>query len=391
MNSLWKILTAAFMVFFIVSAASADKDVKLGGEIFTHWYYDMSDTLNAFGNRSNVDFDNYNSFEITRAYLSGMAKLSDQTYGKVTIDIEPMLNVMRLKYGYFGWKFYQAQQLKLGAKMGLVETPYISNMDKTWGRRYITMTPLELTGMQPSSDFGLSFYGKFGEDAKWGKAYLSFFNGPGYMNPDENNPTKDVDLTVFITPLNAQPDFAESQIGLQFNTGKVNAYNDSGDVADNYKKTIFSLMGDFRYSRLFNIGLEYNSYKSPYILNVLGMPGLNNFAADDSDIKVNAFTIFGGLWFGELMPDYDALQTLDLFFRYIMLDPDADDHDNIGYGAPGTPYEVKANQMIIGLECNPIEGFKTSLNFQSDKITDLGAGVDDITNSYLYLNAGLMF
>jgi hypothetical protein len=116
--------------------------------------------------------------------------------------------------------------------------------------------------------------------------------------------------------------------------------------------------------------------------------GLNNFAGDQSDFKVNSFSFFGGFWFGEIMPDSKMMQTLDLFLRYVMLDPDADDHDNVGYGAP---YEVKANQIMIGLECTPIKGFKGSLNFQSDKITNLGAGIDDVTNSYLYLNMGLWF
>jgi len=387
MNRFWSLSLALLLVISMFSVASADKEVTLGGEVFSHWYMDISDTLNAFGNRSDVPFDSYNSFEITRAYLTGKAKLSDKTYGKVTIDVEPTLNVMRLKYGYMGWKFYENEQFKMGAKMGLVETPYIYGMDKTWGRRYISMTPLELTGMQSSADFGLSFWCKFGEDAKWGKANLSLFNGPGYMNPDENNPTKDIDLTVFLTPLNANPDLAESKVGFQFNTGKVNAYNDSGDVADDYKKTIISFMGDFRFAKLFNLGVEYNSYKSPYILDVLGI-GLNNFAGDQSDVKINSISIMGGLWFGELMPDSKALSTLDLFFRYIMLDPDADDHDNVGYGGP---FEVKANEILIGVECAPIEGFKTSVNYQTDKITDLGTGVDDITNSYIYLNMGLMF
>jgi len=387
MNRFWSFFLVVILGLLMFSVASADKEVTLGGEVFSHWYMDISDTLDAFGNRSDVQFDSYNSFEITRAYLTGKAKLSDKTYGRVTVDIDPGDNNILLKYGYVGWKFYENEQIKMGAKMGLVETPYIYNMDKAWGRRYISMTPLELTGMQSSADFGLSFWCKFGEDAKWGKANLSLFNGPGYMNPDENNPTKDIDLTVFLTPLNANPDLAESKVGFQFNTGKVNAYNDSSDVEDDYKKTIISFMADFRFAKLFNLGVEYNSYTSPFILDVLGV-GLNNFAGDRSDIKINSISIMGGLWFGELMPDSKALSTLDLFFRYIMLDPDADDHTNIGYGAA---YEVKANEMLIGVECAPIDGFKTSVNYQTDKITDLGPGVDDITNSYIYLNMGLMF
>ncbi|UCE66056.1 MAG: hypothetical protein JSU85_14575, partial [Candidatus Zixiibacteriota bacterium] len=376
----WRnIALVVLMSFLMFSAASADKEVTFGGEVYSQWYYDLSDTLNAFGNRSQVDFDSYSHFDVTRAYITGKAKLSEKTYGRITVDVEPMLNVMRLKYGYVGWRFFESEQLMLGTELGLVEIPYIYNMDKIWGRRYISMTPSEMSwhpnalGMQSSADYGLSFWSKFGEKGKWGKAFLSFLSGTSYKTPGENNPTKDIDFTFFLTPLNAQPDFAESKIGFQFNTGKVNTYSDSSQTADDFKKTILSVVADFRYAKLFNLGLEYNSYTSPYVLDVLDA-GLNNFAADQSDMKINSFSIFGGLWFGELMPDTKAIQTINLFFRYIMLDPDADDHDNVGYGAA---YEVKANQMIIGAECAPIKGFKASLNFQSDKITDFGAGIDD--------------
>ncbi|UCC78492.1 MAG: hypothetical protein JSW64_09410 [Candidatus Zixiibacteriota bacterium] len=399
MNRLWNFALALILGVFLFSVAGAEKEVMFGGELFSSWYYDMSDSLTDFGNRSYVRFDNYNRFQVTRAYLTGKAKLSDRTYGRISSDVNPSYNYIRLKYGYVGWAFLRSEKLDLGANMGLVENPYIYNMDEIWGRRYISMTPGEMSwnqdapGMQSSADFGLSFWGKFGEDGKVGKAFISFFNGPGYTETDENNPTKDVDFTIFLNPLNAQPGLEESKIGFQFSTGKVNAYNDSSDIEDYYKMSILSFMGDLRYRKLFNIGLEYNGYTSPYILDVLNT-GLYYFDFDDSsDVKVSSLSIFGALWFGELMPDSRALQTLDLFFRYVMLDPDTDDHDDIGYPSPaGTePYEVKATQMIIGLECAPVEGFKSSLNFQSDKIKDRGAGLNNVTNSYLYLNMGLWF
>jgi hypothetical protein len=387
MNRWWNMALAGLIALLIFSPASADKEVKFGGEVFSHWYMDLSDTLDAFGNRSDVDFDSYNEFGISRTYLTGKAKLSEKTFGRITVDVNPSDDMIHLKYGYIGWKCVQSEPYSFGGKLGLVENPYINNMDWIWGRRYISMTPSEITEMQPAADFGISMWGKLGEKGKWGRGYLSLFNGTSYMSPDENNPSKDIDFTLFLTPLSAQPDFEKSTIGFQFVTGKVNAYDDSAQTSDDYKKTLISFLADLRYSGVFNLGLEYNSYKSPYVLDVLGV-GLNNFAADQSDIKVNSISIFGTLWFGEFMPDSKVLSTLDLFFRYVMLDPDGDDHDNIGYGAP---YEVKASQMMIGLECSPIKGLKSSLNYQQDKITDFGAGIEDVTNSYLYLNMGLWF
>jgi hypothetical protein len=353
---------------------------------------DLSDTLDAFGNRSDVQFDSYNKFGISRTYLTGKAKLSEKTFGRITVDVDPGDDMIHLRYGYIGWICVKSETGTFGGKLGLVENPYINNMDWIWGRRYISMTPSELLDMQPAADFGVSMWGKLGEKGKWGRAYLSLFNGTSYSDPDEDNPSKDFDMTVFLHPLAGQPDFAKSTVGFQFVTGKVSAYDESTDVSDDYKKTLISFLANFRYAKLLNLGLEYNSYKSPYILDVLGS-GLDTFAGDQSDIKVNSFSIFGALWFGELMAESKAFSTLNLFFRYIMLDPDADDHDNVGYPPPvgGDPFEVKANQIMIGLECSPIKGFKGSLNFQSDKITNLGAGIDDVTNSYLYLNMGLWF
>ena len=377
-------IIVALMVLFAFSVASAEKEVKVGGQIFAQWYYDMSDTLDF--SRSNVDFENYSAFSIERAYLYAKAKLSEKTSGKVTVDVNPDNAYIRLKYAYINWKLFSQENFDLSTRLGLQGTPWIDEMNVVWGRRYLEKTPTDQLGMETSADFGLSFGSNFGEEGKWGYAKLAFFNGTSFDDPGEDNPTKDINLAVFLAPLNANPDFAESKIGFQVYSGTLNSYNDSLDVKDDYKKSMISIMGNLQYRKLFAIGVEYDSYKSPQILDIVDM-GFGTWP-DMSDNKVAAIALFGTLWFADLAENTPLLQTTNLFFRYMMIDPDADDHEIIPPG--GINFETSANEFIFGIECEPVKGVAAALDYRAEKIKDIPL-MDDISNSYLYLNMLLAF
>ncbi len=380
-----KSIIVVLMVLLAFSVASADKEVKVGGQIFAQWFYDMSDTL-AYS-RSGLDFDDYSVFGINRAYLYAKAKMSDKTWGKVTVDVDPDNNNVRLKFAFINWKFFTQENFDLSTRLGLQGTPWISEMDATWGRRYLEKTPSDQLGMQTSSDFGLSFGSKFGEKGKWGYARLAFFNGTSYEAPTENNPTKDINLAVFLTPLNANPDLAKSKIGFQVYSGTLNSYDDSAQVKDDHKKTMISIMADVRYRKLFALGVEYNSYKSPQILDIYGA-GSGTWP-DLSDNKVTAIALFGTLWFADLAENTPLLRTTNIFFRYMTVDLDADDHEIVPPG--GINFETSANELIFGVECEPVKGVAASLNYRAEKIKDIPLMTDDISNSYLYLNMLLAF
>jgi hypothetical protein len=381
-----KSIVIVLMVLFAFSIASADKEVKVGGQIFAQWYYDMSDTLDY--SRSDVDFEDYSAFSVQRAYIYAKAKLSEKTWGKVTVDVNPDIGYIRLKYAFVNWKLLSQENINLSTRLGLQGTPWIAEMDAVWGRRYLEMTPTEQLGMETSADFGLSFGSKFGEEGKWGHARLAIFNGSSYEDPGDDNPTKDINLAVFLTPLNANPDFAKSKIGFQVYSGTLNSYVDSAQVKDDYKKTIISIMGNLQYRELFALGLEYDSYKSPQILDVTDR-GFGGAWPDLSDNKVTAIALFGTLWFADLAENTPLLQTTNLFFRYMMVDPDADDHEIIPPG--GINFETSANEFIFGVECEPVKGVAASLNYRAEKIKDIPLMTDDISNSYLYLNMLLAF
>ena len=344
----------------------------------------MSDTL-AYS-RSGADFDNYSAFSIQRAYINAKAKLSDKISGRVTVDVDPANDYIWLKYAYVNRKLFSQENFDLSARLGLQGTPWIDEMNATWGRRYLEMTPTDQLEMETSADFGLSFGSNFGEDGKWGYARLAFFNGTSYTAPAENNPTKDINLAVFLTPLNANPDFAKSKIGFQAYSGTLNSYGDSAQVKDDYKKTMISIMGNLQYRELFAIGLEYDSYKSPQILDAFDRLPFGIWP-DTSDNKVTAIAIFGTLWFADLAKNTPLLQNTNLFFRYMMVDPDADDHDLGG----GNNFETSINEFIFGVECEPVKGVATALNYRAEKIKDIPGRDDDISNSYLYLNMLLAF
>ncbi len=379
-----KSIIVVLMVLFAFSIAIADKEVKVGGQIFAQWYYDMSDTLDY--SRSDVDFDNYSAFSIQRAYLYAKAKLSEKTWGKVTVDVDPGNDDIRLKYAYINWKLFSKESFDLSTRLGLQGTPWIDEMNVVWGRRYLEKTPTDQLGMETSADFGLSFASNLGEEGKWGYAKLAFFNGTSFEDPSEDNPTKDINLAIFLTPLNANPDFAGSKIGFQVYSGTLNSYNDSVDVKDDYKKSMISIMGNLHYRELFAIGLEYDSYTSPQILDVVDM-GFGTWP-NMSDNKVTAIALFGTLWLADLAENTPLLRTTNLFFRYMMVDPDADDHEIVPPG--GINFETSANEFIFGAECKPIKGVAAALNYRAEKIKDI-PGRDDISNSYLYLNMLLAF
>ena len=379
-------IAVVLILLLTFSMASADKEVKVGGQVFAQWYYDMSDTLDY--SRSDVDFDSYSAFSIQRAYIYAKAKLSDKTWGKVTVDVNPGIANIRLKYAYINWKLLARENFDLSTRFGLQGTPWIDEMDGVWGRRYLEMTPTEQLSMESSADFGLSFKSNFGEEGKWGYAKLAIFNGTSYEDPGDDNPTKDINLAVFLTPLNTNPDFGKSKIGFQVYSGTLNSYRDSSDVKDDYKKTMISIMGNLHYRELFALGIEYDSYKSPQILDVADI-GFGGAWPDLSDNKVTAIALFGTLWLTDLAENTPLLRTTSLFFRYMMVDPDADDHEIIPPG--GINFETSANEFIFGVECEPVKGVAASLNYRAEKIKDIPLMTDDISNSYLYLNMLLAF
>lgn len=395
MRSLAAMMAVAMGVISF-STARADKEIKVGGLVFAEWFYDMSDTL-AYSRSQTVygtdDFDSYGLFRIGRAYLNARARMSEKTWGRVNFDVNPSNNYVWLKHAFIDWTFFKQEGIDLSTRLGLQGTPWINQMDATWGRRYVERTPSDQLAMQTSSDFGLSFGSNFGEKGKWGYARLALYNGTSYTSPSENNPTKDINLAVFIDPLNANPNLAETKVGFQIYSGTLNSYSDSGEVKDDFKKTMFSVMGNLQYRKIFGLGVEYDSYRSPQILDVLaladrGLYALPNFwPADTSDNSISVVTVFSTLWFEELAANTPLLKTTDLFFRFMMVDPDGDDHDLGG----GINFETSATELIFGLECSPVDGVAASFNYRAERIKNVPNRIDDVSNSYLHLNMMLEF
>jgi len=368
------LLALAVMMFGLFMTAQAEKEVTLSGRIYAHWYMDLSDSLN--NSMSNKNFDSYNTFGVSRTYLTGAGKLSDKTSGKITIDINPADNNIRLKYAFLKWNFYQAQQYDLAAVFGLQGTPWNGGMEKIWGRRYISKVPADQLGMETTSDYGISLNSGLGEKGKWGNATLALFNGTTYSSPVDNNGSKDINLAAFIKPLNSNADFGKSTVGFQYYMGTLNSYDDSSQTKDDYKKTIMSFAANVQYRHTGAVGVEYNSYKSSVNLQN------GNFWMQNGNVvenKANALAIFGTLWFEDLAANSRMLKTLDLFFRYMTFDPDADDINN----------DMKTNELIVGVECAPIKGFASSLNYRTEKTTVTGS--DDISNAYLFFNTIIDF
>ena len=258
------------------------------------------------------------------------------------------------------WKFYSQEDFSFSTQFGLHPNPWLAGMHKVV-RRYVAQTRSQHWDLNRLADYGASFIGGFGEKGKWGHAYLSMWNGTGANDAIDANPKKDVSFVVWLNPLTSE-DFQKSKVGVQYYMGWDEDYDaQDEDNEDAYKYNLMSAMGNIQYKGLFNLGVEYNGYTHK------AMEG-------EDDMKASAMTLFGTLWFAELAEDSKAFQTLNVFFRYGMVDPDADFDDD------------EVTDMIFGVECNPVKGFATSLNYRSETFKT-GEGNDDYIEKYLFLNA----
>jgi hypothetical protein len=289
------------------------------------------------------------------------------------------------------WKFYSQEKFAFWTKFGLHETPWLAGMNKIW-RRYVAQTFSQELGWNNLGDYGLTFVGVLGEKGKIGKAYLSMFNGNGEFDSYDPNPKKDLSFVVWLNPLHSNEDYAASKLGFQYYKGYHEDYDYQWEIdpqgdrvevdEDLYKNNVMSFVGNFDFKKLFAIGAEYNTHTTAW--------------DPDSDLKETLITVFGELDLGEAAPDNEFLKTLSIFFRYGMFDPDADDHV-IGQDANGDDvlWEETATSMLFGVECSPVKGVSTSINYrtQTDKdIYDFGNDeLYDETESYIYLNAGFWF
>lgn len=152
--------------------------VKLDGVVYAQYGYRLADAA-----------DDYNAFDLTRAYVNVRGDLGHGVTSRVTSDVYRVPDGsldLRLKYAYATWRPVAG---RIGVTAGLMQTPWVDFEETMWGYRMQGRIALDRSGYLSSSDLGL------GVDGSWNREAVSFqagvFNGEGYQDL-EGDKHKDV-------------------------------------------------------------------------------------------------------------------------------------------------------------------------------------------------------
>ncbi len=347
-----------------LSTMTTASETKVQGRFYANWNLDMTDGA-----------ESANSFNLGRAYVTVKSKLSDYTSVRITTDIRNVDNFdgysIILKYGYIDWN-PRFGQSNLKFRFGLQSTLYIDNMNKLWGRRYLEKTIGDKNKFLTTSDLGFSTSVNLGEKGKLGYLALQILNGTSYTDVEELNKNKDLGGFFLLKPFVDNENLKRSRIQGQAYLGTQNVVIDTTDAgtlaeASAYKNQIISFGGMLGYSNIFDFGADLNFQTKG--------AGYTPAGVEMSEVKTSGMSFFGTLYLEGLSQEGSFGQTLNLFGRYDMLDPNTD-VDNDG-----------KSLLIIGLECNPTKGFKASVNFRNSSYELSGKH----SESYLYLNTLFKF
>lgn len=141
--------------------------VTIGGVVYAQYGYRFADAA-----------DDYNAFDLTRAYLNVRADLGHGLTSRVTSDVYRVPDGsldLRLKYAYATWR---PEKAGIGFTAGLMQTPWVDFEETMWGYRMQGTISLDRSGYLTSSDLGL------GVDGSWNREAINFqagvYNGEGY-------------------------------------------------------------------------------------------------------------------------------------------------------------------------------------------------------------------
>lgn len=161
--------------------------LKVGGVLWPIYVYDL--TEGAEGD---------NAFDVGRAYLNIVPSWGDRLYARITPDLvresaaaDPVTGtrfpsnttgslVLRLKYGYLGYKAAPWADLRIGMQ----QTPFVEFEENVWGHRFVAKSVVdEFYGMS-SSDMGFAVRSKLLDGGL--EVVVGGYNGEGYNRPETN-------------------------------------------------------------------------------------------------------------------------------------------------------------------------------------------------------------
>ena len=141
--------------------------VKVDGVVYAQYGYLFADAA-----------DDYNAFDLTRAYVNVRGDLGHGLTSRVTSDVYRVADGsldLRLKYAFATWRPVAGG---VGVTAGLMQTPWVDFEESMWGYRMQGRIALDRNGYLTSSDLGLGVDGSWNRDAV--SVQAGVFNGEGY-------------------------------------------------------------------------------------------------------------------------------------------------------------------------------------------------------------------
>ncbi len=184
------ILSCILAAAIVLPGSQALADIKVKGKIYGNWAMSLDD-----------DADNYNAFNVTRAYVTVKSDINESFATRVTTDIGLVKNSddtkLRsfLKYAYLEWK-NPLDGLKI--RFGAAGTGLVGHHDKFMNRRWVEKSFTDRTKILSSSDFGIHAMGKHADGMFTYQA--SIMNGEGYGKVEDSK-DKTAQLRLTVDPL----------------------------------------------------------------------------------------------------------------------------------------------------------------------------------------------
>jgi hypothetical protein len=304
--------------------------VKFSGVIYTYYQFTTNGT----------DGNNFNKFDLDRAYLTAKANLSDNTRLQFTTDVYRQTDTSKNAF-YAGVairvKFAFAEYLPasdVAVRIGMIPTHWQGLVDGLWKYRVLTANITDNTraGYNASADLGAS--ASYTLPSKLGEIFVGIFNGSGYSSPEANR-FKDFALRATLTPLAGQPLTLAAYYYKGGNESKIKQY---------LGKDRWGALASYSYQGV-TAGLEYN-HKSDQ-----GKP--SNITLEDTTQTGTAISFFG-----EAKAPVDGfLGSLALLWRLDYIDPNSVPGNDIGrYWIVGLSWKASDKlTFIVDRQTNKVE------------------------------------
>jgi hypothetical protein len=239
-------VAAAALAVLVVPLLPASAQVSVSGIGYAQYQYQFhsDSTLTPAGHQNN--------FDVTRAYVNVVGKLSGGLMTRVTVDVDGGRGVgnalyIRLKYAYLA---YTPENSPLTFKLGEIHTPWLDWEESMWDYRMQGTMALERGGYISSSDFGAGIDGNWGYDKV--NMQVGLYNGENYSGrPGDQR--KDVMGRVSVKLLNS--DQAGKVGGL-----RITGYGQYGKPTTGGKRERYLGMISYK-SKMFTLAGEFASVK----------------------------------------------------------------------------------------------------------------------------------